>query len=51
MLTVVKEGRLRWFSHIKGLGGEGLLGEVMKLEVLEWDPVYAQGSSRRTMFI
>ena len=33
VLTVVREGRLRWFGHVKRREGEGLLGEVMELEV------------------
>ena len=33
VLTVVREGRLRWFGHVKRREGEGLLGEVMNLEV------------------
>ena len=33
VLTVVREGRLRWFGHVKRREGEGLLGEVMQLEV------------------
>ena len=33
VLTVIREGRLRWFGHVKRREGEGLLGEVMELEV------------------
>ena len=32
VLTVVREGRLRWFGHVKRREKEGLLGEVMELE-------------------
>ena len=33
VLTVVREGRLRWFGHVKRREGEGLLVEVMELQV------------------
>ena len=32
-LTVVREGRLRWFAHIKRWEGEGLLRKVMVIGV------------------
>ena len=38
ILTVVREGRLRWFGHVKRRVGEGLLGEVMELEVPDVTP-------------
>ena len=31
VLMVIREGRLRWFGHVKRREGEGLLGEVMEL--------------------
>ena len=33
LLTVIREGRLRWLKHVKRREEEGLLGEVMELEV------------------
>jgi len=33
VLAVVREGRLRWFGHVKRREREGLLVEVMELEV------------------
>ena len=38
VLKVVREGRLRWFGHVKRREEEGLLGEVMELEIPEVRP-------------
>ena len=43
-LTVVEEGRLRWFGHVKRQEGEGLLREVIEVEVPR---VRARGHQRK----
>ena len=45
LLVVLRQSRLRWFGHVKRRRGEGVLGEVMEMEVPGTRP---RGRPRKT---